>query len=329
MAENTYFKRTSKKASESDIQTILDDKLFTHYYHKFDGTHVDLHYYVDEPIKMITRDGNDIAHLVPYLVESLKNNTLMEAYQGVFACELVNLHLVKTNPKDSWSGSRRALGVKEYKGIIENYVHCVIYDVYEVHKDNVEHIPYLERRYKMLPPTGDVTVYANYVDSIQNLEGFYIPKAIPIVNIKTDWLYHILAKKREGFVLFNLNNPKCKWEHTFTKLKPDLDIDCIVTGYNLGKKGGQHEGKTGSLKIAVLKDGKLFDVGNCPSMTLSERDRWTERMYDEALNGKPSVAYVIQVKASEVTTAGKLRFPSYVRERTDKKPEECLYEQLD
>ena len=324
MAENTYFKRTSKKVSEYDIQTILDDKLFTHYYHKFDGTHVDLHYYVDEPIKMITREGNDIAHLVPYLVEALENNPLMEAYQGVFACELVNLHLVKTNPKDSWSGSRRALGVKEYKGNEENYVHCVIYDVYESHRENIEHLPYIERLYKHIPKANGTTVYAEFVSGISDLKGFYVPSMKPIAGIKEDWEVHILNKKREGFVLFNLDNTKCKWEHTFTKLKPDLDIDCIVTGYNLGKVGGQHEGKVGSLKIAVYKDDKLFDVGNCPSMTQSERDRWTERMLN-----KDKTLYVIQVKASEVTTAGKLRFPSYVRERTDKKPDECLYEQLD
>ena len=125
MADNTYFKRTSKKATEADIQNILDDKLFSHYYHKFDGTHVDLHYYKGEPIRFITREGNDVTHLVPYLVEALEQHELMEAYQGVYACELVNLHLVHTNPKDSWSGSRRALGVDTYKGNTENFVHCV------------------------------------------------------------------------------------------------------------------------------------------------------------------------------------------------------------
>lgn len=324
MAENLYFKRTSKKLKESDIQNILDDKLFSNYYHKFDGTHADLHYYVGEPVRFITREGNDVSHLVPYLVEALESNPLMEAYQGVFACELVNLHLVKTNPKDAWSGSRRALGVKEYKGNDIDYVHCVIYDKYESFKENIEHLPYLERLFKHIPKGGATTAYAEYADAIIDLKGFYIPRMLDINTLKEDWLNHIVTKKREGFVLFNLANTKCKWEHTFTKLKPDLDIDCVVTGYNLGKAGGQHEGKMGSLKIAVYKEGKLVDIGNCPSMTQSERDRWTERMLN-----KDKTLYVIQVKASEVTTAGKLRFPSYVRERTDKKAEECLYEQLD
>lgn len=325
MAENLYFKRTSKKLKEEDISDVLENKKFTHYYHKFDGTHVDLHYYVGEPIKMITRDGNDIAHLVPYLVEALESNNLMEAYQGVFACELVNLHLVKTNPKDSWSGSRRALGVKEFKGKDTlDFVHCVIYDKYESHKENIEHLPYIERLYKHIPKALGTTTYEEFVGSVVDLTGFYVPKIKQIGNLKEDWEQHILIKKREGFVLFNLDDTKCKWEHTFHKLKPDLDIDCIVTGYNLGTKGGQHEGKVGSLKIALYKDDKLVDVGNCPSMTQSERDRWTERMLS-----KDTALYVIQVKASEVTTSGKLRFPSYVRERTDKKSKECLYEQLD
>lgn len=325
MAENLYFKRTSKKLKESDIDDVLENKKFTHYYHKFDGTHVDLHYYVDAPIKMITREGNDIAHLVPYLVQALQDNPLMEAYQGVFACELVNLHLVKTNPKDSWSGSRRALGVKEFKGKeTVDFVHCVIYDKYESHRENIEHLPYLERLYKHIPKALGTTVYAEFVSGVVDLTGFYVPQIKQIDNLKEDWEQHILIKKREGFVLFNLDDMKCKWEHTFHKLKPDLDIDCVVIGYKLGTKGGQHEGKVGSLNIAVYKDGVLFSVGSCSGMKQEERDMWTERMLN-----KDNTQYVVQVKASEVTTAGKLRFASYVRERTDKKPEECLYEQLD
>lgn len=323
MAENLYFKRTSKKATEADISDIISDKLYSHFYHKFDGTHVDLHWKKGEPVQMITRDGNDIAHLVPYLTEAIEKAEYMEAYQGVYACELVNLHLVVTNPKDSWSASRRALGVKEYKGNEENYVHCVMYDVYERDSENVEHLPYLERLYKLMPPVGDQTVYSDFVGSVQNLDGFYIPKPIDIKGLQEAWDYHVLASKREGFVLFNMSG-NVKWEHTFTKLKPDLDIDCVVTGYNLGAKGKQHDGKLGAFNIGLYKDGKLVDIGKCPTMTQSERDRWTERMLN-----KDTVQYVIQVKASEVTTAGKLRFPSYVRERTDKKPEECIYEQLD
>lgn len=322
---NEYFKRTSKKLDADFVDTVAVNKGggFTHFYHKFDGTHVDLHWYKDEPVKFITRDGNDVAHLVPYLVEALEKAKNMEAYQGVYACELVNLHVVKTNPKDSWSASRRALGVKEYKGNGENYVHCIMYDVYERDKESVEHLKYLDRLFIQMPPVGDVTVYNEYVHSVANLNGFYIPQKLPINTLPEAWVKHVEVAKREGFVLFNLSADGVKWEHTFTKLKPDLDIDCVVTGYNLGAKGKQHDGKLGAFDISLYKEDKLVSIGKCPTMTQSERDRWTTRMLAE-----DKTHYVIQVKASEVTTGFKLRFPSYVRERTDKRPEECLWEQL-
>lgn len=322
---NEYFKRTSKKLDIGYLESLSKTKGggFTHYYHKFDGTHADLHWYKGEPIKFITREGNDVSHLVPYLVEALENHKYMEAYEGVYACELVNLDVFMNNPKDTWSATRRALGVKEYKGNLENYVHCIIYDVYDRDKESVEHLTYLERLFIKMPSVGEPCKYNEYVHSINDLKGFYIPQKLPIHTLPEAWETHIVTAKREGFVVFNIN-AEVKWEHTFNKLKPGIDVDCVVTGYNLGAKGKQHDGKLGAFDISLYKDGKLVSIGKCPTMTQSERDRWTERMLN---NDK--TPYVIQVHASEVTTGFKLRFPSYVRERTDKKPEECLWGQLD
>ena len=44
---NKYFKRTSKKLGIGYLESLSKTKGggFTHYYHKFDGTHADLHWY--------------------------------------------------------------------------------------------------------------------------------------------------------------------------------------------------------------------------------------------------------------------------------------------
>lgn len=334
MSKNPWFKRTTKKLGVEDIPSLVAGKhksKSTHFYHKFDGTHVDVDLRDRWNITMTTRDGNDIAHLVPYIIDDIKNNPYWNMYEGVFACELVSLDEVMLNPKNVWGKTRTAIGVKEYSPELPK-VQLVLYDVYEFEGNDVSELTYSERSSYCMPSSeanGQANIYCEYTQRIPFSEFVYLPRAYEIKELPVFWEHHIVDSKREGFVTFDMTPREValKWEHTFNKVKPKIDVDCIVTGFILGKTG-KNIGRVCTLQVAVYKEGKLFDIGKVSGMKEDEIIMWTERMNCEASLLSESSSYVIQAKATEVTVKGKLRFGSYDRERTDKRPDECLFEQL-
>lgn len=318
---NPYFKKMKKKErafnekGELRLDEIVASGKYTHAMLKYDGTHIDLEIKLPDSIRLITREGNDVSHLVPYIVEDVKTNVLPRLKEDIvfaFACEAVHLDLFTGNrngAKESWRMSRNVLGRKEYDSTLEE-INLIVYDMYSYSK-----------------------LYADRMWDIQVLLGaskyLKIPFPFMIATLDKDWKELVEDFGCEGFVLFDSRMSNSD----FTKLKPEnVDVDCVVLGYHEGKKGTRLEGKLGSFEVGLYKpDGSLVSIGKVPTMTDEERVKWTERM-EQAFDSewcmiKPRV-YVIQVKASEVLPSGKLRFPSYVREREDKSPEECLWEQL-
>lgn len=339
MAKNEYFKRTSQKAKEEDIPKILAGKFkkpYTHFSMKLDGTHAELH--IGDDIKFITRDGNDVAHLVPYLVDTIKAKPNWKALAGVYACELVHLDKVLNDPKDCWSASRRVLGRKEYDETLP-MIQCVIYDLHsKVFDEGIGDKHYFHRRLAL--PRPDYTLESKYTEfavPCYDLPNFHIPVLYQLEHLSFMWNEFIIERKNEGFCLVDMElSHTYKWEHTFCKLKPSIDVDAIVLGYFEGKKGTRLEGRIGAFEVGLYKQTgsnyEIVSIGKVPTMNEKQRVFWTERMRRGILSAKlvdgTDAPFVIQVKASEVTSGNKLRFPSYVRERTDKKPIECTWEQL-
>lgn len=326
MAKNEYFKRTSKKVGEESIKDLAGHKYkvpYTHFSIKLDGTHAELH--IGDEVQFITRDGNNVAHLVPYLVDSIKNLPNWQSYAGVYACELVHLDKVLHDPKDCWSASRRVLGCKHYNEE-QPEIQCVIYDVHDkIFNPHVKDFHYFHRRLQLPKPDYlKDNEYARYVVPCLNLPNIYVPVLHDADTSIDMWEEFIVNNKNEGFCYVDLNQDNVyKWEHTFCKAKPCIDIDAVVMGYHEGKAGTKLEGKLGAFEIGLYKDGVLTSIGKCPTMTDKERSKWTDRM-----QSPDDEVYVVQVRAGEVTSKNKLRFPSYVRERTDKMPLECDWEQL-
>jgi hypothetical protein len=205
-------------------------------------------------------------------------------------------------------------------------IDCVIYDMHTSEYYRVDgNTRYAKRR--QLLPKYDLAgkQHDTLAHPIRELEGFYVPNLLTVDKLKSAWYTHIINDNKEGFVLLD-PWAEVPWDKTFTKLKPLIDIDCVVVGYNEGTKGTKNEGKCGSLTVGVYKGDELVVVGKVPHMTDKEREVWTERMLfgiDCACDKR-----VIQVECSEITSSGKLRFPNYVRERADKKPKECTWDQF-
>jgi len=309
---NNYFKRTTKKlvGTLDLLKEISKGTKYTHYMLKYDGIHAEL-IISEDTTKFITRDGKDVSHKIPYLVKAIDNWKHREAYIGVYACELVHLNEVKTNPRNSWSKAMSVIGSKDYRPELDE-INCIIYDVHERLYANVDKRNYFNRWLKYPISLPELFFKAPYKD---------------VSEIHLDWEYAIMEMKCEGFVLFDIN-ANVDWDKTHTKIKPKIEGDVIVTKINEGTKGTKNEGKCGSLSIAVYREGKLHNLGNVSGMEQTERDYWTvcaEQGYN--LN---DIEYmkVIQVEASEVTQAGKLRFSNYIRLREDKEVRDCDYTQF-
>ena len=319
MSKNEYFKRTKKKLVGSLAVARELHKKFTHCMLKLDGTHAEL--IIDNDVRFITRDGNDVSHLVPYLVSSFANWKHREAYRGVYACELVHIDKTLNDPKDCLSASRRVLGCKEFNQN-EPELQCVIYDVHQREYHDVPQTDYLARR--LLLPTYHCDE-GHIVNKCFDLDNIYTPTILKLdeIDMKQVWQYSIVEKQREGYIVFNADKA-VEWDKTFTKVKPLMDVDCIVMDFVEGSVNTKNEGKVGSIRVGLIHPKKgLTAIGKVPHMKEHERDYWT-RIWIEGLVHNQ----VIQVECSEITKAFKLRFPNYVTIREDKTPDECEWEQI-
>lgn len=76
-------------------------------------------------------------------------------------------------------------------------------------------------------------------------------------------------------------------------------------------------GWAGSLKLGMYKDGKMIQVGSLSGITDDIKENW-----------KDYLGQVVEVAAMEVMDTGGIRHPKFVQFRSDKQPEECVYENL-
>lgn len=138
----------------------------------------------------------------------------------------------------------------------------------------------------------------------------------------------VKEKKWEGLVLYDKTKPSAfrldgksnqpPRPEGCWKWKPKFEDDFIAVGWIPGSKGKKHQHRMGKLKLAQLdaRTGKMVSCGEV-GIGFSDKDR--EILVDDSL-----YPWVAQVEFQERFSSGKLRFPSFVRRRIDKRPEECL-----
>ena len=129
------------------------------------------------------------------------------------------------------------------------------------------------------------------------------------------------------------------------KVKVTFDADVVIVGWTEGE--GSRAGSLGSLMMAVYDDGELRYVGNVGT---GFKTRSLPELYDrlvaldeteppfpqEVLRFRPELrrahwvgpSLVAVVEHRGITTAGRLRSPSFKGFREDKNPEECTFDQL-
>jgi hypothetical protein len=100
------------------------------------------------------------------------------------------------------------------------------------------------------------------------------------------------------------------------KFKLEDTYDLIITGWNVST-AGKHMGKLKSLRCSAYVDGELKEVSNVSGM--DEKVRY-------AFDPDKDIGRIIEVKAQEIASKGRLRHPRFIRWRDDKNREECVIE---
>ena len=147
----------------------------------------------------------------------------------------------------------------------------------------------------------------------------------------------IISRGGEGVVLKRkgshyIEDSRREW----AKVKKELTVDCVVVGMTKGK--GAREPFFGALILAQYDDaGKLQHVCNCSGFNADLMKILKEKITSmKAINldfkVKDVIKYVepkivIEVKCMAKTEDGSLRFPAFLRVRTDKEPSECKINQ--
>jgi bifunctional non-homologous end joining protein LigD len=129
------------------------------------------------------------------------------------------------------------------------------------------------------------------------------------------------------------------------KVKVTFDADVVIVGWTDGE--GRRKGTLGSLVMAVYDDDTLRYVGNVGTgfgkRSLAEAmdrlnalDETKSPFLPDVLRSRPELrrvhwvapSLVAKVEHRQLTTAGRLRAPSFQGFREDKDPKQCTYAQL-
>ncbi len=149
----------------------------------------------------------------------------------------------------------------------------------------------------------------------------------------------IMAKRRESS--YQPGSRSRDW----LKVKVTFDADVVIVGWTEGE--GRRAGSLGSLVMAVYQGDELRYVGNVGTGfdrgslqdamdRLQALEETGPPFSSEAIRSRPELRrahwvmpeLVAKVQHRQLTSAGRLRAPSFQGFRDDKRPEECTWEQL-
>ena len=224
-------------------------------------------------------------------------------------------------------------GAAEIKRLMQQIpVALVLFDIVYLDGRDLTALPYDERREileRAVVPTPNVQV----------------SPAIPGRGVRlfeaarAQALEGIVAKRRDS--RYEIGRRSKAW----LKVKTTFDADVVIAGWSEG--GGHRSGHLGSLVCAVHEDGALRYVGGVgtgfTAKTLAMLEERLRALATDdaafpaaALKGKPELRHahwvrpelVAMVEFRQLTSAGKLRAPSFKGLRDDKSPEECTYAEL-
>lgn len=169
-----------------------------------------------------------------------------------------------------------------------------------------------------MPMLGGDPITAPYRDVLESLThlGFNTPRTMSFIQgNRAAYSWIITLKTRavrlgvEGYVLKNGHM------EGWYKVKPTKTVDAVVVGYTISESI-THGGGLKAVQVAL--DGVV--IASVGSGFIAE--------YRASVNMESLIGQVCEVEYDSVAANGKLRFPRFVRWRTDKGADECTMNQL-
>lgn len=200
----------------------------------------------------------------------------------------------------------------EASGIIRRKETCSNSDIYYNVFDVIPREQWITRKTVALTKRKDIISSIFHVNTkhcsfkhVKAVEWLLLPN-----NPTTEQLFEMrdemMKRGYEGSMLKNMNAPyRFERSNDVLKLKDFNDVDCILIDSYEGK--GRHKGRLGG--IVVELDGVQTRVGS--GFTDKQRDDlWVKR--------NDIVGSVVEVQYQNKTPDGSLRFPVYIKFRSDK-----------
>jgi bifunctional non-homologous end joining protein LigD len=285
----------------------------------------------DEGTRLISRNEKDITVAYPELHEL---NRRLVAIDAILDGEIVAME----EGRPSFERLQSRMHVRNPKDIERlaktTPVSYVVFDLLYLDGRSLVGLPLEERRMLL----EETVVPSEFVQ----LSPWFKGKGVSLFEAaRAQNLEGIVAKKLSS--KYEVGHRGKNW----LKVKTIFDADLVIGGWTPGQGG--RSGKIGSLHLGAYRDGELVYVGavgtgfDSKSLVLvqSALDGLEEDhppFVEESLSGeKPQLRHarwvrpelVATVEFRELTSAGKLRAPSFKGLRKDVGPKECTFEALE
>lgn len=287
---------------------------------KWDGIRAISH--VNDELRIRSRNGKELKGVFPELEElkALTHNVVIDG-------EIV---VMKEGKSDFQSALERSNANSSHEIETESHVEPATYVVFDIlEKDGklVTDLPLIERK-KILKQNVRESKHVVLSAYVEEDGKHYFEAAI------RKGLEGIMAKRKESTYQPGIRSA------SWLKIKQLRICDCIIFGYTRGE--GNRKNAFGALILGLYRDyrpvfvGKVgtgFSQKDLESLTETFRKLETEKKTLDNVASAEKITWlrpdlVCEVAYQVVTRDMKLRMPRFHRLRTDKKPEECSFDQL-
>jgi ATP-dependent DNA ligase len=254
----------------------------------------------DHGVRMYARSGVDKTGKLPAIEREL--------YDLIPSGTVLDGEVVHLDDKGGeWGKVQKVLGAGSRTSTTLTYV---VFDVLQVMGEDVRKYTLASRRAMLEQMFG----------------GEGVPEDCPHVKLveqvpyTPEFVADLLARGFEGAIVKDPNGTYRSGARDWTKIKATDTEDVVVIGTTAGK--GKFEGQLGALRFGQYDaDRKIVEIGQCSGMTDAERVQFTGWHGEGKLVGT-----VIEVQHMGKMPTGGWRHPQFLRVRTDKRAEECVYD---